>query len=121
MTLPLHEIASNLQDVLEEVHGQIERQAELETELDNAKRTIRDLDANGVHGEVARELASAVLKFGAFHNDHEGWAVLREEVDELWEAVKADDPMAARAEAVQVAAMAVRFVVDGDARRRGPS
>lgn len=41
---------------------------------------------------------------------HHGWAVLREEVDEMWDAVKANDVIAARREALQVAAMALAFL-----------
>jgi hypothetical protein len=47
---------------------------------------------------------------------HEGYAVLAEEVDELWDHVKVkqgkrDIPEMAY-EAVQVAAMALRFIID---------
>lgn len=61
---------------------------------------------------VLAELARATAKFGPFHSAHEGWAVLREEVDELWWEVKANDRDRQRAEAVQVAAMALRFLRD---------
>jgi len=37
---------------------------------------------------IESEIDDAVSKFGAFHNAHEGYAVLLEEVDELWENVK---------------------------------
>jgi ribosomal protein S15P/S13E len=47
---------------------------------------------------------------------HEGYAVLSEEVDELWDHVKTKqskrDLQAMRKEAIQVAAMALRFAVD---------
>lgn len=49
-----------------------------------------------------------------FNGPHEGYAVLLEEVDELWTEVKkkcADrSKERMRAEAIQVAAMAMRFV-----------
>jgi len=61
---------------------------------------------------VLDELARAQAKFPAFHSGHEGYAVVREELDELWEAVKRDDSLHAAAEAVQVAAMALRFILD---------
>ena len=66
--------------------------------------------------EVIRELRRAMTLFGPFKNGHEGWAVIREEVDELWDAIKtnkaADHVARQRKEAIQVAAMALRFVVE---------
>lgn len=66
--------------------------------------------------EVLAELTKATSMFGPFASAHEGWAILREEVDELWDEVKKSprkwDPAALRREAVQVAAMALRFIRD---------
>lgn len=61
---------------------------------------------------VVEELQRARRKFGDFHNGHEGYAVIREELDELWDEVKADNIPAAVEEALQVAAMAIRFAAD---------
>jgi glycyl-tRNA synthetase beta subunit len=65
--------------------------------------------------EVSEELDRA-LAWPAFNSAHEGYAVLAEEVDELWEHVKVNqkrrDIVAMRKEAIQVAAMAIRFVLD---------
>jgi len=61
---------------------------------------------------VRDELVVATHKFGPFASTHEGAAVIREEFDELWDAVKANDIAQARREAVQVGAMAVRFLID---------
>jgi len=52
----------------------------------------------------------------AFHSHHEGYAVIKEEIDELWDAIKTkkNHPnliKALREEATQVAAMAIRFLV----------
>ena len=59
------------------------------------------------------ELARARQKWPAgFHSGHEGYAVLKEELEELWEAVRRDDVLAQRSEAVQIAAMALRFLTD---------
>jgi hypothetical protein len=47
---------------------------------------------------------------------HEGYAVILEELDELWDLVKAYPKRAStddmRPEAIQIAAMAVRFVLN---------
>ena len=61
---------------------------------------------------VRRELARAQTKFPPFKSPHEGYAVILEEVDELWDAVKCNNRSGARSEAVQVAAMALRFLFD---------
>lgn len=61
---------------------------------------------------VESELRRATAKFGPFHSTHEGYAVILEELDEMWDEVKGNQPKLAVLEAVQVAAMAARFVVD---------
>jgi len=62
---------------------------------------------------VRRELLFATEKFGAFRSRHEGYAVIKEELDELWDSIKQDAPLAdVKEEAVQVAAMALRFLID---------
>lgn len=69
--------------------------------------------ADEVWAEVRAEMASAYEKFPRLASGpHEAYAVLLEEVDELWDDVKANHKYGARAEAIQVAAMAIRFVVD---------
>lgn len=68
--------------------------------------------------DVAVELATATAMHGSMCSGHEGWAVIKEELDELWEEVRKQKPgketdiAAMRKEAIQVAAMAVRFVED---------
>lgn len=51
---------------------------------------------------------------GEFHNLHEGYAVLLEEVDELWDEVKkkVPDMKNVKLEAIQIAAMALRIVTE---------
>lgn len=71
---------------------------------------VAEIDA--ALAEVRAELLRAIAKFPPFNSAHEGYAVLAEEVDELWDDVKRDFAQGQRAEAVQVAAMAVRFVTD---------
>jgi hypothetical protein len=61
---------------------------------------------------VQDEIRKAKSKYPAdFNSTHEGFAVLKEEVDELWDDVKANAaPEKMRLEAVRVAAMAFRFI-----------
>lgn len=64
---------------------------------------------------VEEEIVRAWTKHpNEFHNAHEGYAVLLEEADELWEEVKGDTAYTkdGMKEAIQTAAMAVRFVVE---------
>ena len=63
------------------------------------------------------ELQRAKAAHRNFNSGHEGYAVIREEVDELWDAIKRQKGYntysgPAAHEAVQVAAMALRFLVD---------
>lgn len=66
--------------------------------------------------KVIAELESAQANWPAFVNAHEGYAVLLEEVDELWAHVKTNqkrrDVVAMKKEAIQVAAMAIRFALE---------
>lgn len=64
--------------------------------------------------EVFDELAAAQAKFPRFNGPHEGWAVIREELDELWDLVRENDgdTQLARVEAVQIAAMAIRYMME---------
>ena len=73
---------------------------------------------NAIIRTVAKELGSARVKFGPMASPHEGWAVIKEELDELWECVRANggrSPLAMD-EARQVAAMAIRYIVDLEPR-----
>lgn len=84
--------------------------------------------------EVAKELANARATHAHMNSHHEGYAVILEELDELWEVCKRNthakhmfghEPQNVererqrkrkradmRKEAIQVAAMAIRFVED---------
>jgi NTP pyrophosphatase (non-canonical NTP hydrolase) len=61
---------------------------------------------------IGSEFLEARTKFSPFNSAHEGYAILLEEVDELWEAIKSNDPHHARKEALQVAAMALAFLLE---------
>lgn len=62
------------------------------------------------------ELNRATALHGAFHSAHEGYSVIKEEFEELWDEIKKRkenrNPEALKEEAVQLAAMALRFIVD---------
>ena len=65
--------------------------------------------------EIATEVKRARSLFPEkFHNQHEGYAVILEEIDELWDEIKKNqknyDLPAQRKEAIQAAAMLVRFI-----------
>lgn len=79
-------------------------------------------DAGTLADIIDTELEFARGTFPPFNSAHEGYAVIAEELDELWQEVKANkggtgkinEPqrMAMRKEAIQVAAMAMRFALD---------
>lgn len=66
--------------------------------------------------EVDREYLRATQLHGAFNSAHEGYAVILEELEELWDEIKkrkeGRDIEKMQKEAIQIAAMAVRFVTD---------
>ena len=65
---------------------------------------------------IVREYKRATEMNGSFNSPHEGYAVILEELDELWDEIKkkatARDNEKLQKEAVQVGAMALRFLVD---------
>lgn len=73
-----------------------------------------------VVAHVQEEIEAALVAFPRpFASAHEGFAILKEEVDELWEDVrmpnKGDQTHrkdCMRKEAIQVAAMAMRFILE---------
>lgn len=66
--------------------------------------------------ECTAELMISMEAYPKFNSAHEGFSVLAEEVDELWDHVKTNqkrrDIEAMRKEAIQVAAMAMRFALE---------
>ena len=63
---------------------------------------------------VEDELERAAENFGPFVDNHQGYAIILEELDELWDVIKCKEGTNAelKSEAKQVAAMALRFLVD---------
>jgi len=63
--------------------------------------------------EIIKEYQQALIKFASFSSTHEGYAVILEELDELWDEIKTNGNNSnMRKEAVQVSAMGLRFLVD---------
>lgn len=64
--------------------------------------------------EVKKEVAKAAKQHPPYNSPHEGHSVIREELDELWDHVRADTGRsgAARKEAIQIAATAIRYAMD---------
>lgn len=69
---------------------------------------------NILMADLKSEVLKAMQKRAPIHSPHEGSSVIREEFEELWDHVKADTGRTpeARKEALQLAAMAVRYIVD---------
>lgn len=70
--------------------------------------------------EIGEELERAEFKFPPFNSAHEGYAVILEELDELWHEIKNNkrpqSHVRQRKEAIQVGAMAARFVLMIDSK-----
>lgn len=75
---------------------------DLEAKIDSALRSIRE------------EALRAARKHKPMNSPHEAYAVILEEVDELWAEVKRDHGRKVEAykEVIQIGAMAVRYLVD---------
>lgn len=71
-----------------------------------------------VVADVCKELQEAMKVNQLFTSPHLGYAIILEELDELWDEVKKKeskrDIKNMRAEAVQVAAMAMKFIMSMD-------
>jgi hypothetical protein len=66
---------------------------------------------------VEIEMRKARIKYKPFNSTHEGYAVIKEELDELWDLVKKNkgykiNDLQMKKECIQIAAMAVAFVID---------
>ncbi len=69
-----------------------------------------------VIAEVRTELERAVALYPSMHSAHEGHSIIEEEYEELWEHVRFKPARrvisSMRGEAIQLAAMAIRFALD---------
>ena len=59
---------------------------------------------------INKEMDEAVEKWGKYHNTHEFYAVLLEEVEEFWDSVKKNEPDFY--ELIQVIAVAKRAIIE---------
>lgn len=80
-------------------------------------KTEQQIALERISIEVIAEVNRATIKYPPYHSAHEGYAVVKEELDELWDLIrkfKGTKPVTKemRGEAVQVAATAVRFILD---------
>lgn len=66
-----------------------------------------------VVADVCKELQKAMKVNQLFSSPHHGYAIILEELDELWDEVRKRKPDVKnmRSEAVQVAAMAIKFIM----------
>ncbi len=69
---------------------------------------------NSMLEEIKIEYLSARTVKGEFNSLHEGYAIIKEEFDELWEEIKLKNPnqLNLQKEAVQVGAMVLAFLVE---------
>lgn len=70
---------------------------------------------------IQDELERAMTLHAPMRGPHEGYAVILEELDELWQEIKQKSPDIGklRTEAIHVAAMAARFVADLTMKAKG--
>ena len=64
--------------------------------------------------EVCLELETALYRYGNFASPHEGYAVLKEKLEELWDMIRGNYRYKniAKREAIQVAAMAIKYAMN---------
>lgn len=80
-----------------------------------SKSTLPALRLRALHvalGLALDEASKAAARNEPYNSGHEGYAVILEELDELFEDVRGNRPDGAAFEACQVAATALRFMTD---------
>lgn len=90
-----------------------ERFAKIKKAIEAAKLTEK---MEAVLWEIKDECEVGIEKFQKMNSQHEGYAIIMEEMDELWSEIKKKqaeyDLPAQRKEAVQAAAMLLRIIVE---------
>lgn len=91
---------------------------ETTTQIDTLSldQIFKELTLDLLLSQVRGEVKTAIQNWPPFNSAHEGFSVLKEEVDELWDEVKIKQKdrqlTLMRKEALQVAAMAIRFALE---------
>jgi hypothetical protein len=98
----------------DEIHETMDKQFDIELQRENLKTVLNDV----------KELVEKTDdRFGPYNSAHEGYAVLLEELDELWDIVKTKqqnrDLNKMYREALDVASCAIRFARDLCNEERG--
>lgn len=77
------------------------------------------MDRNEIYRRIDAELDRAYAKHGRPQwGRHEFYGIAKEEFDEMWDKIKLDEPQeCVEAEAIQVAAMVVRYLETRDRYR----
>jgi hypothetical protein len=92
-------------------------------EIINFENTILSPAVHVAIIDIVNEHTGATQSWPPFNSAHEAYAVLKEEFDELWEHVmtkqKNRNLLEMRKEAIQVAAMALRFATEVCTEERG--
>lgn len=67
-----------------------------------------------IFAQIQQEIDNSRSRHGEFTGSHEGYAVLLEEVDELWSEIKKRERNfnTMEKECIQIAAMAIKFIED---------
>ena len=98
--------------------GPADAAAYIQKIIDNVRSSqeINIIPLEDVLDQIKQEVETAESKWPPMNSAHEAYGVLMEEIDELWDHVKTNQKrrniQEMRAESIQVAAMAVRFVRD---------
>jgi len=91
----------------------IDAEEERKAKNDDEKDTIL-MPVEQIFKDIENEFNRANRIFPNFHSPHEGYGVILEELDELWDQIKINKNCTGnrlmRNELIQVAAMAVKFI-----------
>jgi hypothetical protein len=65
---------------------------------------------------IIAEYNHTIIKHAPIHSTYEGWALIKQKVDQLWEEIKKEEATGSKEvmlkEAAQIGAMAMRFIID---------